>query len=188
MSLNDIPGGAEAFEFCAKFCYGIIVTISAQNIVSVCCAAEYLEMTEGIEKGNLALKLDVFLNSSILNAWKDSIISLLTKKSFLPWSQNLKIISRCVDAIAWKALTAPANVDWSFTYTRLYTAKGKKSFRRILNPTLNETHSQHHHLVPEDWWVEDISELEMDLYWRVMVAIRSTGKLSHEILGEALRV
>lgn len=24
--LNDIPGGAETFEFRAKFCYGIIVT------------------------------------------------------------------------------------------------------------------------------------------------------------------
>lgn len=188
VSLNDIPGGAKAFEFCAKFCYGIIVTVSALNIVSARCAAEYLEMTEGIEKGNLTLKLDTFLNSSILNGWKDSIITLHTTKSFLPWSENLKIIGRCIDAVAWKALTDPENVDWSFTYTKTYMMQDQKSFRSILNPTLNEIHSQHYHLVPKDWWVEDISELEIDLYWRIMVAIKSTGKISHEILGEALRV
>lgn len=36
--------------------------------------------------------------------------------------------------------------------------------------------------------VEDISELDIDLYWRVMLAIKSTGKVSSLIIGEALRV
>ena len=89
VSLNDVPGRAEAFEFRAKFCYGIIVTVSALNIVSARCAADYLEMTEAIEKRNLTLKLDTFLNSSLLSGWTDSIITLHTTKSFLPWSESL---------------------------------------------------------------------------------------------------
>ncbi|KAL8108407.1 hypothetical protein AgCh_024754 [Apium graveolens] len=32
--LPELPGGTEAFELCAKFCYGITITISAYNIIS----------------------------------------------------------------------------------------------------------------------------------------------------------
>ena len=41
--LNDIPGGAKAFELISKFCYGVKIELSAQNVVSIRCAAEYLE-------------------------------------------------------------------------------------------------------------------------------------------------
>ncbi|KAJ8420091.1 hypothetical protein Cgig2_025980 [Carnegiea gigantea] len=90
----DFPGGIEAFELCAKFCYGITITISAYNIVATRCAAEYLQMTEEAEKGNLINKLEVFLNSCILQGWKDSIVTLQTTKAFPAWSEDLAITSR----------------------------------------------------------------------------------------------
>ncbi|KAL0421445.1 UNVERIFIED_CONTAM: BTB/POZ domain-containing protein [Sesamum latifolium] len=52
VQLPEFPGGVEAFELCAKFCYGITITLSAYNIVSIRCAAEYLQMTEEVEKGS----------------------------------------------------------------------------------------------------------------------------------------
>lgn len=76
IELPDLPRGLETFELCAKFFYGIIVTVSTHNIVSVRCAIEYLQMTKAIEKGNLIYKLEVFLNSCILCGWKDSITTL----------------------------------------------------------------------------------------------------------------
>ncbi|KAL0364222.1 UNVERIFIED_CONTAM: BTB/POZ domain-containing protein [Sesamum angustifolium] len=50
VQLPEFPGGVEAFELCAKFCYGITITLSAYNIVSIRCAAEYLQMTEEVER------------------------------------------------------------------------------------------------------------------------------------------
>lgn len=53
IDMVDFPGGPKAFEICAKFCYGMIVTLNAYNVVAARCAAEYLEMTEDIDRGNL---------------------------------------------------------------------------------------------------------------------------------------
>ncbi|KAM0845990.1 hypothetical protein ACQ4PT_055975 [Festuca glaucescens] len=76
------------------------VTLNAYNVLAARCAAEFLEMFETIDKGNLIYKIDVFLSSSIFRTWKDSIIVLQTTKSLLPWSENLKVINHCVDSIA----------------------------------------------------------------------------------------
>ena len=38
IELAGFPGGAEAFEVCAKFCYGITITVSARNLVPLRCA------------------------------------------------------------------------------------------------------------------------------------------------------
>lgn len=107
VQLPDFPGGTEAFELCAKFCYGITITISPFNIVSARCAAKYLHMTEDVEKGNLICKLEVFFNSCILNGWKDSIVTLKSTKSFPLWSEDLDITARCIEAIASKVLSRP---------------------------------------------------------------------------------
>jgi hypothetical protein len=40
IQLVDFPGETEAFELCAKFCYGITITLCAHNVVAVRCAAE----------------------------------------------------------------------------------------------------------------------------------------------------
>lgn len=109
--LTDFPSGPEAFELCAKFCYGITITLSAYNIVPILCAAEYLQMTEEAEKGNLIYKLDVFFNSCILRGWRDSIVALQTTKAFHHWSQKVGITARCIDSIATKVAAAhPSNV------------------------------------------------------------------------------
>ncbi|KAF3568729.1 hypothetical protein DY000_02011713 [Brassica cretica] len=166
ISLPDIPGGPQAFEICAKFCYGMTVTLNAYNVVAARCAAEYLEMYESVETGNLVYKIEVFLNSSVLRSWKDSIIVLQTTRSFHPWSGDAKIDARCLESIASKAAVDPARVDWSYTYNR----------RKLNNG------------VPIDWWVDDLTELSIDLYKRVVSSIRRKGGVSPEVIGEALEV
>lgn len=150
IELPDFPGGLETFELCAKFCYGIIVTVSAHNVVAVRCAAEYLQMTEAIEKGNLIYKLEVFLNLCILRGWKDSITTLQKTKSFLPLSEDLKIVSRCIDAIACKAMVDPSRVTWSYNYARGH--RDHKGCEHVSSPSLNELPSRRYHSVPKDWW------------------------------------
>ncbi|KAK2426395.1 BTB/POZ domain-containing protein NPY4 [Trifolium repens] len=177
--IHDIPGGPVAFEICAKFCYGMVVTLNAYNVVAARCAAEYLEMYETIEKGNLIYKIEVFLNSSIFRSWKDSIIVLQTTKSLLPWSEELKIVSHCIESIATKASMDPSKVEWSYTYNKkkLPSENGNDSHWNGVRKQL---------MVPKDWWVEDLCDLQLDLYKRVMSTIMSNGNVSGAVVGEAL--
>ncbi|KAG6511703.1 BTB/POZ domain-containing protein NPY1-like isoform X1 [Zingiber officinale] len=174
--LHDFPGGSKAFEVCAKFCYGMVVTLSAHNVAAARCAAEYLEMTEDVDKGNLIYKIEVFLNTSILQSWKDSIIALQTTKLLLPWSEELNLVERCIKCIASKTSTDPSNVSWSYTCNRKWTASD--SLVEIEQGT---------HEIPPDWWIEDICELDVELYKRVMIAVKSKGRMSSKIIGEALK-
>ncbi|XVF35677.1 hypothetical protein REPUB_Repub18cG0166900 [Reevesia pubescens] len=180
INMVDFPGGPKAFEICAKFCYGMTVTLNAYNVVAVRCAAEYLEMTEDVDRGNLIFKIEVFLNSSIFRSWKDSIIVLQTTKSLLPWSENLKIIGRCIDSIASKTSVDPGNITWSYTYNRKLSAQDK-----IVEDGMKLREKIES--VPKDWWVEDICELEIDLYKRVMTAVKSKGRMDAVVIGEALK-
>ncbi|MBA0719575.1 hypothetical protein Golax_007240 [Gossypium laxum] len=180
IDMVDFPGGPKAFEICAKFCYGMTVTLNAYNVVAARCAAEYLEMTEDVDRGNLIFKIEVFINSSILRSWKDSISVLQTTKSLLPWSENLKIVGRCIDSIASKTSVDPANVTWSYTYNRKLSApeiivKGGMKYQEKIES------------VPKDWWVEDVCELDIFLYKRVMTAVKSKGRMDGAIIGEALK-
>ncbi|XP_047312235.1 BTB/POZ domain-containing protein NPY3-like [Impatiens glandulifera] len=174
ISIHDIPGGPTAFEICAKFCYGMTVTLNAYNVIAARCASEYLEMYETIDKGNLVYKIDVFLTTSVFKSWKDSIIVLQTTKSLLPWSEELKLVTHCVESIASKATIDCLKVEWSYTYNRKkLTSENWNGVRK--NP-----------IVPKDWWVEDLCELPVDLFKRVITSVRAKGKLSSDVIGEAL--
>lgn len=177
--IHDIPGGPAAFEICAKFCYGMTVTLNAYNVVAARCAAEYLEMYETVDKGNLIYKVEVFLNSSIFRSWKDSIIVLQTTRSLVPLSEELKIVSHCLDSIASKASIETSKVEWSYTYNR----------KKLPSENGNDPHwngVRKHQMVPKDWWVEDLCDLQVDLYKRVITTIKAKGRISNDVIGESL--
>lgn len=173
VQLPDFPGGVEAFEHCAKFCYGITITLSAYNIVSIRCASEYLQMTEDVEKGNLIYKIEIFFNSCILHGWRDSIVTLQSTKAFAIWSEDLGITSRCVEAISSKVVSHPRKVSLSHCHSR----RGGDDISCL-----------RHKATGRDWWAEDLAELGIDLYWRTLIAIKSGGKVPSSLIGNALRV
>ncbi|XP_059308446.1 BTB/POZ domain-containing protein At1g67900-like [Lycium ferocissimum] len=182
VKLPDFPCSIEDFELCAKFCYGITITLSAHNIVPVRCAAEYLQMTEDVEKGNLVCKLEVFLNSCVLSGWRDSIVTLQNTKSFPLWSEDLGITSKCIEAIASKVLSNPIKTNLSRSYSKrggrddVISCNGSESLRHNSKPLC------------KDWWAEDLAELSIDLYWRTMIAIKSGGRVPANLIGDALRI
>ncbi|KAF8031548.1 hypothetical protein BT93_D0689 [Corymbia citriodora subsp. variegata] len=168
IDLHDIPGGEEAFELCAKYCYGITINFSAYNFLPAFCAAKFLRMTEAVEKGNFVMKLEAFFHSCILEGWKDSIITLKSTSKLPEWSESPEIAKRCIDSIVQKILTPPPKVTWSYTYTR---------------PGYDKKHRQS---VPRDWWTEDISDLDIDQFRFIIVAVRDM--LPSQLIGEALHV
>ncbi|KAE8813173.1 protein binding protein [Hordeum vulgare] len=169
VALHDIPGGEEAFEICAKFCYGIAISISASNFVPAMLAARFLRMTEHVAKGNLVSKLDTFFESCVLHGWRDSIAALQAAWRISGWSES-RIVQPCVDSIVEKILLPPSKVAWSYTYTRPGYAK------------------RAHQSVPKDWWTEDISELDIEVFRSVVSTVRATRMLPSPLIGEALHV
>uniref|UniRef100_A0A0E0JPJ0 NPH3 domain-containing protein n=1 Tax=Oryza punctata TaxID=4537 RepID=A0A0E0JPJ0_ORYPU len=90
LQLDDIPGGAKAFELAARFCYDVKIELNALNVVCLRCAAEYLLMTDDYAEGNLITQAESFL-SDVLANWKDSIKALETCEGVLPTAEDLHI-------------------------------------------------------------------------------------------------
>jgi len=140
-------------------------------------------MTEEAEKGNLIYKIEVFLNSCILQGWKDSIVTLQTTKAFPAWSEDLGITSRCIEAIASKVLTHPLKTGLSHSCSR----RGGRDDVSC-NGGGGVPDSARHKNLSKGWWAEDVAELGIDLYWRTMIAIKSGGRVPSSLIGEALQI
>ncbi len=91
------------------------------------------------------------------------------------------MVGRCIDSISSKTMVEPSKVDWSFTYTR------SSSTAMSEHSSSNMSSSHWMSPVPRDWWVEDICGLDVELYWRLMVAVKAKG-MPQEQIGESLRV
>ncbi|KAJ8764744.1 hypothetical protein K2173_009136 [Erythroxylum novogranatense] len=176
--LDDIPGGPEAFELAAKFCYGIAVDLTATNISGLRCAAEYLEMTEDLEEGNLIFKTEAFLSYVVLSSWRDSILVLKSCEKLSPWAENLQIVRRCSESIAWKACANPKGIRWAYTGRPPKVSSPKWNDVKDSSPSRNSP-------VPPDWWFEDVSLLRIDHFVRVMTAIKVKG-MRFELVGAAI--
>ncbi|KAJ6419428.1 hypothetical protein OIU84_029524 [Salix udensis] len=117
LKLENFPGGSEAFKIILKFCYGLPLELNSSNIAPLRCASEFLEMSEELDDGNLISKTEAFLTFVVLSSWKDTITVLKSCETLSPWAENLQIVRRCCDSIAWKAPTDNSMVNdegWCF--------------------------------------------------------------------------
>lgn len=176
--LDELPGGPEAFELAAKFCYGIAVDLTATNISGLRCAAEYLEMTEDLEEGNLIFKTEAFLSYVVLSSWRDSIVVLKSCEKLSPWAENLQIVRRCSESIAWKACANPKGIRWQYTGKPPRVSSPKWNEMKDSSPSRNQQ-------VPPDWWFEDVSILRIDHFVRVITAIKVKG-MRYELVGSSI--
>ncbi|CAK8562506.1 unnamed protein product [Lathyrus sativus] len=162
IELIDIPGGSEAFELAAKFCYGINFEISVENIAMLRCVAEYLEMTEDYSVGNLAGRTDSYLNDVALKSMSGAISILHISETLLPIAEKAKLVSRCIDAIAYIA-----------SKESQFCSSGRSdgsSNERVMN---SSTVSHQRPVV--DWWAEDLTVLRIDFFQRVLIAMMARG-------------
>ncbi|KAJ8899838.1 hypothetical protein K2173_019541 [Erythroxylum novogranatense] len=168
LKLNGIPGGAKAFELVAKFCYGVKIELTALNVVSLRCVAEYLRMTEDYGEANLIAQTEAFLNEVFSN-WSDSIKALETCEEVLSYAEELHIISRCIDSLAMKACADPDVFN--------LPAAGKTDSQNqgsivLWNGISTDAKPQG---LGENWWFEDVSYLNLPLYRRLILAVESRG-------------
>ncbi|KAH7511140.1 hypothetical protein JRO89_XSUnG0221000 [Xanthoceras sorbifolium] len=100
---EEFPGGPETFEMIALFIYGSSTLIDPFNVAALRCAAEFLEMKEEYCAGNLCERFDLYLNQVVLQSWDDTLIVLQRCQTLLPWAEELLIVSRCIESLAFMA-------------------------------------------------------------------------------------
>eukprot|EP01018_Ginkgo_biloba_P004264 Gb_29473 [translate_table: standard] len=180
VQLPNFPGGPNAFELAAKFCYGVRVELSPSNIGIVRCAAEYLEMTEEYGEENLQPKAESFLHKVVLQNWKYCIQALQNCESVLAKAEELQIVKKCVNAIAVMACTDPSLFGWPMMmYGSLQSPGGSILWNGInTGARVRSSHS--------DWWYEDLSYLSVPLLERVIKAMETRGIRSENIAGAVI--
>ena len=99
--LNDVPGGPETFELVSNFCYGSTILMEPANIAELCCVADYLQMTEDYGRANLSERTELYLTQVALQSWDDTVVVLEHCERLAPYAEQLGIVRRCVDALAF---------------------------------------------------------------------------------------
>ncbi|XP_028764179.1 BTB/POZ domain-containing protein SR1IP1 isoform X2 [Neltuma alba] len=159
IELRDVPGGAEAFELAAKFCYGINFEMSVENIAMLRCVAEYLEMTEDYSVRNLVGRTDAYLNEVALKTLPGAVSVLHKSENLIPIAERAKLVSRCIDAIAYMACEE----------SQLYTSRDESGTEDIISSMAS------HQRDIIDWWAEDLTVLRIDIFQRVLIAMMARG-------------
>ncbi|KAG8371737.1 hypothetical protein BUALT_Bualt13G0119200 [Buddleja alternifolia] len=169
IELLSLPGGAESFELAAQFCYGINFEITAANVALLCCVSDYLEMTEEYSKNNLSSRAEEYLDFVVSKNLEMCVEVLQNCENLLPLADELNIVTRCIDSIASKACVEQI----------------ASSFSRLEYSSSGRLHMSKQTKLELDWWIEDISVLRVDLYKRVITAIRCRG-VRPESIGASL--
>ncbi|KAG9158792.1 hypothetical protein Leryth_013688 [Lithospermum erythrorhizon] len=154
IELPDIPGGDEGFELAAKFCYGINLEIGMENIAMLRCAAEFLEMSEDYAVGNLVGRTESYLNDVALKSVNGAVSILHSAECFLQIAEKVKLVSQCIDMIAYIAYQ-----DCQFSSPSSRRESGRVSHQKPIF----------------DKWAEDLVMLRIDLFQRVLIAMMAKG-------------
>ncbi|KAG8376558.1 hypothetical protein BUALT_Bualt09G0075900 [Buddleja alternifolia] len=176
LQLNQLPGGAKAFELVTKFCYGVKIELTSMNVVSLRCAAEYLQMSEEYGEGNLIAQTESFLNE-VFGNWTDTIKALETCEEVLPHAEELHIVSRCINSLAMKACADPMLFNWPVSGSN---EQGRTNGNVFWNGICTSTKPQP---MTDDWWYGDVSFLSLPLYKRLIQAVEAAGMRAENIAG-----
>lgn len=176
LGLPDIPGGAEAFELAAKFCYGITFEINADNVAMLRCAGEYLDMSEDYGVNNLIFRTEAYINDVVMKSLPYSVKVLQTCESLLPIAEELDIVSRCIEASASKAYKEQLASSSSHSeYSSSSRGDSNDSLGSNCTPRKKSTES----------WAEELSVLRIDFFQRILATMRAHG-LRYDCLGGAI--
>ncbi|RRT73140.1 hypothetical protein B296_00032785 [Ensete ventricosum] len=125
-------------------------------------------MTEEYADGNLSSRSEAYLDDVVCRSLEMCVQVLQQCESLLPLADELKIVSRCTDAIASKACAEQI----ASSFSRLEYSSGRLHMNKQVK-------------CGEDWWIQDLSVLRIDLYQRVIEAMKCRG-VRPESIGASL--
>lgn len=162
----DFPGGHEAFELIALFVYGSSTIINPFNIAALRCAAEFLEMKEEYSFGNLCERFDLYLNQVVLQSWDHTLIVLQKCQMLLPWSEELLIVSRCIESLAFMACMEILDPEGRREKpTAAFDALAGKAWSCKTATSI----------VSKELWIKDVIALPLSFFKRIIGSLRRQG-------------
>ncbi|KAF3962333.1 hypothetical protein ACB098_10G090500 [Castanea mollissima] len=159
INVPAVPGGPEAFELAAKFCYGVNVEITLSNVAMLRCTAHFLEMTEEFSEKNLESRTEAYLKEMVLPNISSSITVLHRCESLLPIAEEVNLVSRLINAIASNACKEQL------------TSGLLKLDHNFPSKTIPNMEPE----TPADWWGKSLAMLNLDFFQRVLTAVKSKG-------------
>lgn len=148
------------------FIYGSSTLVDPFNVASLRCAAEFLEMTEEYSSGNLCERFDIYLNQVVLQSWEDTLIVLQKCQSLDPWAEELLIVSRCIESLAFMACMEI--LDPERRRDQPVVTLEALSTQRWTSEMVQETLTQ-------DVWIKDLIALPFGFFKRVIGSLRRQG-------------
>ncbi|XP_062187639.1 BTB/POZ domain-containing protein At5g48130-like [Phragmites australis] len=157
----SFPGGCEAFEVIALFCYGDAVPLDPFNVAAVRCAAEFLDV------GGLGARCDLYINQVVLQSWDDALIVLQRCQPLLPVAEELLIVSRCVESLAFMAcmeILDPEQRRDQPGAAASHALVGRRWDAELVKE-----------LAARDLWIKDLIALPFEFFKRIVQALRRQG-------------
>ncbi|XP_058077188.1 BTB/POZ domain-containing protein At1g03010-like isoform X2 [Magnolia sinica] len=168
ITFQAFPGGPEAFELAAKFCYSIAIDITLLNVAMLRCASHYLEMTEEYADRNLEILTEIYLKETVIPNISNSIIVLHRCETLLPIAEEINMVSRLINGIASNACKE-----------QLTSGLSKLEHNLPVRTSTIEAET------PSDWWGKSLTVLNLDFFQRVLSAVKSKG-LNQDMIGKIL--
>ncbi|CAM6037420.1 unnamed protein product [Sphagnum compactum] len=195
VQVKDIPGGSEAFEMVVRFCYSddadIATTIiTSANVAMLRCAAEFLEMTETVCKGNLMRKTEEYLRAMVFWSWEEALVVLRSCEKLQLAAEKTQVLQRCVSSLADKAscsfsFAAEMNNSPIHAGIESYFASYLVSTPSVCGGTCSSSHRSSR-AASETWWFDDLSTLSVPLVARVVKAMTTNRASDHRVLAKFL--
>ncbi|XP_015695024.1 BTB/POZ domain-containing protein At5g48130 [Oryza brachyantha] len=159
----SFPGGNEAFEVIGLFCYGDAVALDPFNVAAVRCAAEFLDVA------GLGARCDLYINQVVLQSWDDALIVLQRCQLLLPVAEELLIVSRCVESLAFMACMEILDPDEQRRDQPGLAAAARGLVGRRWDAELVKE------LAARDLWIKDLIALPLEFFRRIVQALRRQG-------------
>ncbi len=196
VQVKDIPGGSEAFEMVVRFCYSedadIATTIIASsNVAMLRCAAEFLEMTETVCKGNLMRKTEEYLRAMVFWSWEEALVVLRSCEKLQLAAEKTQVLQRCVSSLADKAsssfsFAAEMNNSPIHAGIESYFASYLVSTPSVCGGGTFSSSHRSSRAASENWWFDDLSTLSVHLVARVVKAMTTNRASDHRVLAKFL--
>ncbi|THU59766.1 hypothetical protein C4D60_Mb07t05520 [Musa balbisiana] len=168
MSESAFPFSAAKLATSPRFCNPIttrrIFSDVAGDITLYVDGQSFLlhKMTEDYQDKNLIARAETYLSEIVVQSLEKSLEVLCSCDGLHPIAEEVGILDRCVDAVAINA--SKEQLVSGLARLECDDESGKLKM-----------HCQ-------DWWVEDLSVLKIDIYQRVIASMRRTGVRSDSIV------
>lgn len=164
----EFPGGPDTFEMILLFVYGSTTLIDPFNVANLRCAAEFLEMTEDNCSNNLCDRFDRYMNQVVLQNWDDTLIVLQKCQALLPLAEELLIVSRCIESLAFMSCMEILDPERRRDHP-VVTSEALSSDQRPWSS------DQVKEILRQELWIKDLIALPFNFFKRIIGSLRRQG-------------